>query len=174
MVIRACHRYFEVPKGDNRFVIYRDGALHFLRSVEEKYDFIFIDLYDTEGMSKVVSKSNFFHLCAQTLNPEGIMVWNMWRTSSAHLIKESIDNLTKVFGKNFVYLPNEESLNYIVLAFKPPLRPYSLDEIMANAKKLKATTYIDFPTMLSHLNYFKGHGHIFQDWEVKENMKDEV
>lgn len=166
LVIRISHKYFEVPK-DSRCVIYRDDAIHFLRSLEEdQYDLIFVDLFDEGGMSKVLQKPKLFQGCMHKLKSGGILIWNMWRTSSKEMIEEALTNLTNSFGNNILVLPNDESLNFVILAFKPPVHPYTFEEVMTNAKKLKGITQLDFPKILSRLNYFKGYGSIFQDWET--------
>jgi spermidine synthase len=164
LVIDVCTRYFDVPR-DDRFAIYAEEATVFLsRSLEPQYNFIFIDLYIDSGMSEAVGENDFFEACFNQLKEGGVLVWNLWRSSPKELIESSVGNLAHFFGQDLLILPIQESLNYILMAFKKPTPTDSLKVITHQAEKLTRKTGMDFVKTLSDLNHFQGHGFLFQDW----------
>jgi spermidine synthase len=165
-VIDVAHRYFAVPH-HKRLIVHEEEAFKFLKKRNKQlYDLIFIDLYIDSGMSKSVGFQDFFNLCYQKLKAGGILVWNMWRTSAKELIEQSVGNLSRAFGQNLLILPIQESLNFIIYAFKSPFPTFSFPDILSCATALTTSTGMDFVKTLSDVKYFKGYGHFFQDWEV--------
>lgn len=164
LVIDVGQKYFHVPQ-DRRFKIYKEDALDFLKSKNAEHsDLIFADLYIGTGIAPAVADPEFFIFCDRCLNPGGILVWNMWRSTPQSILEECLRNLCAVFGRNLLILPNRESTNCVVMVFKEPIAPYSKREIEKEAVRLKAISEVDLPEILEHLNYFKSYGYLFQDW----------
>lgn len=164
-VIDVCYRYFGLPH-DARLTIYPDEAFHFLHGQNPRqYDFIYLDLYVDSGMSTTVGENHFFEACFDRLAPGGLLVWNLWRTSAKELIEQSVGNLARLFAKNMLILTVQESLNFVVFAFKPPVPALSLQDAIKRVEALSKHTGTDFATLFASLNYFQGLGFLFQEWE---------
>lgn len=165
LVIEVSYNYFHLPR-DQRMHIICDNAANFLnQSKKNLYDLIFIDLYTESKMSPIVSNEDFFKICEAKLKKSGLLVWNLWRGSSQELIEETIQNMSDVFGMNFLILTNQESSNYVLFIFKEPLIPYTYSEIRRNDEELKEKSGVDFFKILAASNSFKDHI-LFQDWVI--------
>lgn len=157
LVVEVAERFFHVPQ-DPRLKIVTDDALHFLQSPVQEDDLIFVDLYVSGGIAPAVADQHFFRLCDERLKPGGLLVWNMWRSASKDLLESCLKNLCAIFQRNLLILPNQESSNFIIIAFKEPIQLYTRERIEAEAKKL------ELEKALVQLNFFKGYGYLFQDW----------
>ncbi len=154
LVIDVGYRFFEIPY-DLRFEIFQGEALLYLQNNNEHlYDFIFVDLYDKEGMSSVIGSQHFFQLCRKKMGPQGILVWNLWRSTGQDLMVNAFKGFQEAFGENYMLLNVEESQNIIVYAFATPLSK-ELDELRKNANALSKKTGLDFSTLLSKQACFK-------------------
>lgn len=157
LVIDVCQRFFHVPSND-RLKLHEEDALQYIQKPSScSWDLIFVDLYVGSGMSPAVTEHDFFSACFERLKWGGVLVWNVWRSSSTEMIEASVGNLARSFGKHILILPVQESLNYVILAFKPPLP--TLEHVMEQAEKLTAETGMDFVKTLQDVNMFKGHGY---------------
>lgn len=139
LVIEVASRFFEVPQ-DPRLKICHSEGVTFLQHNAELYDFIFVDLYISTGISPSSTTAHFFELCYKNLSPQGILVWNLWGSSQKELI-----HVKKVFGSNYFMLSNDERTNSIVTAYKEIPR---FDRLAPLAKKLKETSKVDFTKVL--------------------------
>lgn len=163
LVIDVSRRFFQVPN-DRRMNIYQVEALSFLLGAQdESYDMIFTDLYISSGMSATVQIPEFFSLCHSKLLPGGILIWNLWRYSNSAITERCMTGLTASFGKNYLCLPNQESPNLVIMAFKEPLPRITKKGIIGRSKDLFAETKLDFPKIVNELKFFKGYGSIFQN-----------
>lgn len=164
LVIEAALQFFEVPQ-DKGFEIICDDAFHYLESDKAKqHDLLFVDLYTSEGMAPLVSENEFLSLCDKYLKPGGILVSNLWQSASQQMLQSFVQNLTQNFGRNQLLLPNKESSNFILLAFKNPIDSYTKKQIELEAKKLQKISNLDLRSILQQLKFFKGYGYLFQDW----------
>lgn len=162
-VVDVAHRFFHVPQ-DKRMNIISDDAIQYLRSHRQQEDeLIFVDLYVSGGIAPAVAEPDFFARCDNRLLPGGILVWNMWRSTDKDVLERCLRNLCDVFGRNLVTLPNKESSNFVVLAFKDPIEPLKRKGIDEEAMRLKKVSQVDFPQLLQDLDYFKGYGYLYQD-----------
>lgn len=151
VVIDVSQQYFYVPIGDDRFKIYEGDALEFLyHTPQQTYDILFADLYVAAGISPIVADSHFFSLCERALSPGGILVWNMWSQSEGLLQSQSIQELESLF-ENVLLLPNPESSNCVVMAFKAPTPHFTYKKAKATAEKWKRITKMNFPQLLDYL-----------------------
>lgn len=142
LVIDVAHRYFHLPD-DKRLRVKCEDALRFLRGGKGDNDLLFVDLYIDSGSAPEVAEEDFFTRCDLWLRPGGILVWNMWRNST-----QALNNLKAIFGTKFAILPNQESANSAVLAFKEPVETFTAKQLEEEAIKLQKLTHTDFPKIL--------------------------
>ncbi len=152
LVIEVGHRFFKIPE-DPRMIIHQEDALQFLRGDDTNvYDYVFVDIYDEKGMSSVIASPDFFILCRKKLTPEGVLVWNLWRSTQQDVMENSMRYLTEAFASSYKILTVEESLNLILYAFAHSLsHTMSLNIINENAHELSRKTGLDFNSFLSRL-----------------------
>lgn len=162
-VVEVAHRFFYVPQ-DERMHVISDDAIQYLRSHrKQEDDLIFVDLYVSGGIAPAVAEPDFFARCDDRLLPGGILVWNMWRSTNKDVLERCLRNLCDIFGRNLLTLPNKESSNFVLLAFKDPIEPLTRKRLDEEAQRLKDLSTIDFPMLLRDLDYFKGYGYLFQN-----------
>lgn len=151
LVIEVSQRFFFVPIGDQRFKIYQEDALDLLHHVHPHfYDILYVDLYIAAGISPRIGDESFFRLCEKALIPGGMLVWNMWSQSGEDFNTRCVHELGSLFD-SLLLLPNWESMNCVIFAFKEPVWPYKYEEIKARAEEWKQKTQLDFPAVLEYL-----------------------
>lgn len=154
LVIETSMSFFNVPRKDQRMHLINEDATDFLKRVKNRlYDLIFVDLYSSEGISSVVSGSDFFDKCFRLLKKTGILVWNMWRIGDPAAIQKTLKNMARVFGRNLLVLPSTHDSIFILFIFKDSPTNYSMEKIRENARTFHAKTQIDFETFLSKLDW---------------------
>ncbi len=77
-VIQAAYTYFDLPKRDDLVVIH-DRAEHFVahRALDTKYDLIFLDCYDANGVALACTSDPFFEHIITLLSPGALLVLNL-------------------------------------------------------------------------------------------------
>lgn len=68
---------FHVPADDERFRIVRGDGAHFVRYPPNRFDVLFVDGFDSDGLPGRLSSQRFYDDCRDTLQPDGIMVANL-------------------------------------------------------------------------------------------------
>ncbi len=149
IVIKACQQFFAIPS-DVRLQIICQEAHHFIRSFNPlKYDFIFIDLYTTEGISAVFDQPDFFVKCRDLLESNGILIWNIWSNASPTVFALFFKAVAEFFGNRYLILPNEESPNHVILVFPASFNSSILAHLSDHARILTSQTNLDFTAMLT-------------------------
>lgn len=69
---------FLIPKNDERFRVVHTDALAYLAAASEKVDVILHDGFDADGLAPSLSTEEFYRLCFAALEPDGILVSNLW------------------------------------------------------------------------------------------------
>lgn len=82
IVIDAAYRFFQLPNEPEIDVI-EDNALTFMAENQHKYDAILIDIFDADGLSCELSRAEFQDDLWQSLNPAGLLIFNLWNEESA-------------------------------------------------------------------------------------------
>lgn len=112
-----------------------DDAEHFLESKPTNSDIIFADIYNDDGMIESQLEKNFISLCYQHLNPNGILVLNVWdEGKGSHPKARQV--LTDYFSDNFLACPIEDG-NLIIFAFKNGMPPHNTRRLQTQIKKLQ-------------------------------------
>lgn len=143
LVADVCFRYFDIPKSP-RLQIKLMDALDFLSVNEEKYDLLFIDLFDSDGVPEWLGQSSFFTLCRNRLrNKKSVLAWNFLRGSSEVQTAQLLSAAVASFDGNVILLPTKNGRNYIVLAFLNSVKFPPPWEMMHRIAKLE--TKMDFP-----------------------------
>ena len=69
---------FLIPKDDERFRVVHTDALAYLATASETVDVILHDGFDADGLAPSLSTEEFYRLCFAVLEPDGILVSNLW------------------------------------------------------------------------------------------------
>ncbi len=149
LVIDVGRRFFEIPQDDRLQIVQMDALEYLQKPQEQRFDIILIDLYDAEGMSPLLGEKELFQLCHEILLPDGILVWNLWRSTGKKLLDSSVQHLGSAFGNNFKLLTVEESLNLVVFSFVDPSFKTTYHLLSKRAEALSIKTGLDFTGLFS-------------------------
>ncbi|MGH1460410.1 MAG: spermidine synthase [Neptuniibacter sp.] len=145
-VIKASYKYFQLPRS-NRLELHNDDAFEFLNQEnEEKFDFIFSDLYGADGLDEQLLRPEFVPDCYRLLNPDGCLIINLWRE---HQTSDTLEYLMSEFPTVMGY--TTDCGNWILIASKSSVTP-STKQLKEHAKKL---SYVLGFSMLPFLNKLK-------------------
>jgi spermidine synthase len=154
LVIDVGYRFFNIPRDPRMEIVQQEAWLYLQSHHEPLYDFIFVDLYDKEGMSSAIGYHDFFQLCRKKMQPHGILVWNLWRNVEEKLMHNAAYGFKDAFGGNCLLFKVEESSNHILYAFAMPAFNIELDLLKKNAEELSRKTGLDFLSLLSKQTCF--------------------
>jgi spermidine synthase len=145
LVVDVCYRYFALPQSPRLRVHVEDAARFIQSSREPKYDLLFIDLFDGEGMPEWPVKTDFFALCRNRLkNKKSLLALNVLWGDSGSLALRYLQQVTAAFGQNILVLPTKNGGNYIFLAF-PEGAEFPIPWVMLQrAAKLQEKTSFPF------------------------------
>jgi spermidine synthase len=109
---------FHVPADDDRFSIVRGDGAHFVRYRPNRFEVLFVDGFDSDGLPARLSSQRFYDDCRDTLQPDGIMVANLHyghRDYGIHL-----ERIHRSFNGSVLVVDDGEMSNSIVFACKGP------------------------------------------------------
>ena len=116
-LIEVGQNYFGVPDTDSIQYFIGDAKDFFKRGRGLKYDLIFIDLYDSMGMSENMRSFSLQDKARDLLCENGLCIFNLWTLpNSLSLI--SMFYLKEVFGNNMAQLPCLDTSNLIAMGAK--------------------------------------------------------
>ncbi|MDX2471295.1 MAG: hypothetical protein QNL04_12050 [SAR324 cluster bacterium] len=132
-LIEIGQNYFGVPES-NAIQYFIGDALEFFKSGQGfKYDLIFIDLYDSMGMSEKMRSFNLQSKAKGLLAPDGLCIFNLWTLpNSLSLI--SMFYLKEVFGRQLAQLPCVDTSNLIAIGSKDDAFKISAADLRKKAK----------------------------------------
>jgi spermidine synthase len=161
LVADISYNYFSFPK-DARLQYHIVDALDFLKESTEKYDLIFIDLFQQKGPSEIVLKPDFFRLCQERARDKNsIIICHLWSTAPKDTIMQSVHKLYETFGKNMLIVQAEHN-SIVLLIFSSEAERFSVSDIVRSAERLESQTHLNFPQLLLDHNFFQDSGFIVQ------------
>ncbi|MEO8297733.1 MAG: transferase [Burkholderiales bacterium] len=136
----ALRNDFHVPPNDERFNVVQGDGAQFVRQRATRPDVLIVDGFDAQGQPSRLSSQRFYDDCAEMLQPDGIMVVNLY---CGHPIYDRhLERIRCSFSDAVLVIDDGERSNSIVLAFKgsglahlrPGIvrRPKNLDASAAN------------------------------------------
>jgi len=149
-VLEVARSHFGMPD-DPRLQLHVDDGMRFLQEGEPgRWDLMFIDLHDSEGMAPVVRHPDFFAACRRGLSETGMLAINLWygyRDDDERLVR---DNLESHFPGRVVRLPVAGKRNCIALASPTPLER-DRAVLGKRAAAWQARCGLDLPGLLDEL-----------------------
>ena len=114
--IIALRDEFLIPKDDERFRVVHTDALAYLATTGEKADVILHDGFDADGLAPSLSTEAFYRLCLAALEPDGILVSNLW--GDAVDLASVMRRLYAVFDSKLWWSAASGGFNRIVFSAK--------------------------------------------------------
>ena len=113
-VVRIAHRYFALPKHDDRLKVVNKDALSFINQCEDTFDILVADLYHHHGIDETQMQREFLKQCAKRINDNGWFILNYWLDHD--LNNDILQQLHEDF--DCLYMCNSGGGNLIIYAGK--------------------------------------------------------
>ncbi len=81
----VAHRFFGLPVNPRIHIHLEDGRAYAVREAQSglaRFDHIYIDAFDCQGLAECVNRHDFFLACKKLLHPQGILAINLWGTQA--------------------------------------------------------------------------------------------
>lgn len=121
-VLQICASMFKLPANDERLQVLEMDAMDFVMDPQNRdsIDILQVDLYDATARGPVLDTPEFYAACAACLNPQGIMVINLFGDHPSFL--KNLKAMRFAFA-DIICLPEIHDGNVVALAFlqSPPL-----------------------------------------------------
>ena len=114
----ALREDFHVPADDERFSIVRGDGAHFVRYRPNRFEVLFVDGFDSDGLPARLSSQRFYDDCRDTLQPDGIMVANLHYAHRHYGIQ--LERIHRSFNDAVLVVDDGERSNSIVFACRGP------------------------------------------------------
>ena len=124
-------KYFGFKKDSKMNIFFEDGRI-FSNKSKEKYDIIFLDVYNAEGIPFQFTTSEFFTEIKEKLSKNGVISVNLANFGKDSFTVAELNTIYEVFPNTFVFT-SEGNKNYI---------PISLNNLKANFSDLSKNAII--------------------------------
>ncbi len=108
-------KYFDFKKDSKMNVVIEDGCV-FANKSKEKYDIIFLDVYNAEGVPFQFTTREFFDGIKEKLSKNGVLSINLANFGKDSFISAELNTIYGVFPNTFVFT-SEGNTNYIPISF---------------------------------------------------------
>lgn len=115
LVIDVAEEWFDFKPCSSVTLTVADASAY-LCSSPVYTDLLLIDIYNDEGIDEGVSDYEFIADCYEALNPEGVLVMNLWHESSG-LHRRVLKHIRRYFSTN-VFIQSLNDGNIVVFAKK--------------------------------------------------------
>jgi spermidine synthase len=153
-VVKIARSHFGLPLDSRLKVVVEDGGDYIRQQAlggQNRYDVIFLDAFDDEGMSDSIASVSFFDACKALLRPDGILVINLWG-SQAHLYASCVEWLQRTFTDKVLALPVRQRGNVVAFAFNHGVARFEMKPLQHRAKVLEQRFDVEFPVFLKDFN----------------------
>jgi spermidine synthase len=152
-VVKIARSHFGLPLDNRLKIITGDGGTYVRQRCEteqEKFDLLFLDAFDHDGMALSLRNIAFFDACQALLKPDGILILNLWATDKP-LFASCVEWLNRAFDSKMLFLPVRGKGNIIGFAFNYATPHYLLNELRTRALELEQDYRIEFPAFLKDI-----------------------
>lgn len=152
-VIDVAYAHFALPKSDSIQIHAVDAGM-FLHAAPmppyHHYDLILVDLFDSHGLSSVVTGRDFYTACRKRLSERGVFSINLWG-SDKQQFREHAREIIHSFATQASFLPADGCGNIIGLGCNQALTAELVASLPNKARQLKKATGLDFNRFLKEL-----------------------
>ena len=141
-VVTVARRWFQVPAGNERFMIRVCDGAEFVARPGPGYDAILVDGYDGDSQVEALSTRAFYDACRRRLDAHGVLVVNLW--GSDRKFNDAVERIEAAFPAGTLCLPAEKPGNVITFAFRDSLGNPRWDGLEARAQALEARYGLEF------------------------------
>jgi len=144
--------YFNFKANKNTKVYIEDGR-KFIEETNDKYDIIFLDVYDAETIPQQFTTEEFFQLLRMRLSPEGVLSLNLANFSDKFVLK-IFKSVKSAFPNTYAFLTENEH-NYVLISLNSEEKALKDLELKSLILDSRNTFNINFQTMLNPVTIIK-------------------
>jgi len=122
-ILAIAEKYFGFGKDSKMNIFFEDGR-GFVNKSKEKYDIIFLDVYNAEGIPFQFTTVEFFFEIKKKLNTNGILSINLANFGQDKFIATELNTIYEIFPNTFIFA-SEGNTNYIPISFNSPKANFS-------------------------------------------------
>ncbi|MEY2706740.1 MAG: hypothetical protein RI905_491 [Pseudomonadota bacterium] len=136
-VIVAARVMFNLPAPNMNLEILQGDALKYVtyKKHQESVDLLQVDLYDATARGPVLSSSEFYQGCYDSLKSPGVMTVNLFGNHKS--FKTNIKNICDAFDNRVMVFQQVHDCNVVVVAFKGPHLEVDWKDVKARAEYLE-------------------------------------
>jgi len=153
-VVKIARSHFGLSLDSRLKVIVDDGGSYVRQHAQTsagQYGLILVDAFDSEGLAESIASIAFFDACKILLEPNGILVINLWGTEKK-VSGSCLQWLEQVFNEKVLILPVRNRGNLIAVAFNQGVPRFDMKALKARAIELEQQYQIEFPKFLKDFN----------------------
>ena len=146
-MLAVAEKYFGFKKDPKMNIFFEDGRT-FVNESKEKYDIIFLDVYNAEGIPFQFTTIEFFTEIKEKLSKNGVLSINIANFGKDDFTAAELNTIYEVFPDTFVFA-SKGNTNYILISFRNSKA--SLSDLNKNAINIdkKKQFNINFKEMLN-------------------------
>jgi spermidine synthase len=154
-VVAIARQAFQVPDDGPTFeVIIGDGAAYVQRE-DISADVLVVDGYEADAYVEEVANPAFYDACRRRLNPNGMMVVNLWGGDRHfYTLVKAIED---AFPGGTLCLPAERPGNVIVFGFERKPGPIRWKDLADKAALLEREQGLEYPCFVESLKKMNPH-----------------
>ena len=114
IIPKIAEKYFGF-KPDSKMKVHILDGLEYLERSKEKYDIIFVDVYDAEKVPKQFTTWDFYTLVKEHLTKGGVFTANLADLGEKNFIDSQLNIISQVFPNTFVFVCKGKT-NYIPIS----------------------------------------------------------
>jgi len=147
-VAETARDYFALSEHD-RLTLHLQKAEEFLaRDDVGPYDWVLVDLHNSDGMAPVLDQADFFARCQRLLRPGGVLVANLWTGDRDEFLARIGARLHREFKEQVLFLPVARKRNTVAFAFNFALPSLDVQPTRRHASELQGQYDIEFVDFL--------------------------
>jgi spermidine synthase len=154
-VVRVAYDYFKLPADPRLKLVIADG-LEYMKSCEDQFDLIFVDMFDDDGMLEDANDPAFYQGCKRSLNKQGVLVANLWNIQKERYAAHTA-LYRKTFGQNWLKLPLANDGNEIQFGFGKKVNSQLMFYARSRIKAMEQEMGLDFSLYFKLLMKHNGH-----------------
>jgi spermidine synthase len=153
-VIRAAHRWFALPKDDDRLTVVCDDAKAYLQRPRRTgfSDWLQVDLYDARARGPVYDDRPFYSACRRVLREPGIASFNLFGRGCG----PSLDRIAAAFDGRVIVMDEARAGNRVAVAAVGPTICIEPGQLRERAAAIEAKSGLPAPSWLRGLRRHAG------------------
>lgn len=148
-VIKVARSHFYLPDDDARLHVLEGDGREYLHNNPETTQVLMLDAFGSTGLPSELSSQEFFDICANALQADGMALFNLWGSDKNFDIY--LQRIEQSFNNRVWMMPTGRPGNIVVFAFKQKPAELRWEAIRSKAREWDNQYELDFMGLLERL-----------------------